>query len=873
MNTSTIRSKFIHFFNQKGHTHLPPAPIVNQEDPDLFFINAGMNPFKNIFLGNQTPEKKQVVTSQPCLRVAGKHNDLEEVGTDTYHHTLFEMLGNWSFGSYFKKEAIAWAWELLTQVYEINPENLYVTVFEGQKNSQLDPDIEAYALWKNHLPENHIIYGNKADNFWSMAATGPCGPSTEIHIDLRSDEERKKVLGSQLVNKQHPEVIELWNIVFMQYNQNAPGLLQPLPMKHVDTGMGLERLAMVLQHTKSAYDTDLFKPIITALSQQSNVVYGKDPNKDIAIRVIADHIRAITFAVAEGAIPSSQKEGYVVRRILRRALRYGYTYLNLQKPFLHELTQQVTQTLGKTYPILELQQNLITKLIYQEETAFLKTLQQGVSQFASVIKNLPKTSNTLSGEVVFELYDTYGFPPDLTALMAREKGFNIDEVQFEQCMQNQKARSKKASNLKHSQWHIIHPDLQTTFVGYDQLHTKTKLIKYRTAYRNEEVLYHLVFEKTPFYAEAGGQIGDTGEILTAHQTIQVIDTKKENNLIIHYTKELPENLQSILTCKVDALKRNNASRNHTATHLMVAAMEKVLGSHITQQGSLVHEKGLRFDFNYNEKLSMATLHKIEALVNEKIRENLPLQELREIPLAQAKAMGATATFSEKYGEKVRVVTYGDYCADLCGGTHLQNAGMIGFFKIKTEKGVSTGIRRIEALTGVDAAQWVEEKQHVLLEIGKCLENTQDPLKATQALLAKYKTLKYNFDKIAEKHFLQQKTQLESKMLCINNTYIAIEKVTLQSTEELRKLAFSFNKTKTPHCIVLASIIDQKAYIIVSVSKQTTPSYSAKALIQKLLPYIKGKGGGQNHFAMAHGESTEGIDNALNLAKQLLNNLK
>lgn len=868
MDIYTIRSTFINFFKEKGHAHIPAVPIVNQEDPDLLFVNAGMNPFKDIFLGNQSPHHTKIVNSQPCLRVTGKHNDLDEVGIDTYHHTLFEMLGNWSFNSYFKKEAIDWAWELLIQVYSIEPSRLYVTVFEGEQSEGLTSDSEAYELWKKHLPEKCILYGNKKDNFWEMGATGPCGPCTEIHIDLRSDKERQHIPGSDLVNKNDPQVIELWNIVFIQYNRSASTKLSFLPTRHVDTGMGLERLAMVLQNKQSTYETDAFMPLIEAIAQKAHTVYGKNKITDIALRVIADHTRTITFAIADGAIPSNQKAGYVIRRILRRALRYGYNHLNLKQPFLHELAPKVTHSLSKAYPSLQKQQNLIQKTLYQEELSFLQTLSQGLKRLAYITKNLSTKFATIQGEIVFELYDTYGFPPDLTALIAREQGLAIDEKGFEQCMEQQKVRSKKASDLHQGEWHVIHNNLASTFAGYDDLTTTSYLIKYRTVQKKHKTYYQLVLDKTPFYAEAGGQVGDTGYLIAEGQKIRIFDTQKENNLIVHYTTELPNNLQNTLVATVDKKRRENISNNHTATHLLLATICKTLGKHITQQGSLVHEKGLRFDFTHNEKILPATIQKIEELVNQTIRTNLPLNEVRNMPIHQAKKMGATATFGEKYGEEVRVVTYGGYCSDLCGGTHAQATGQIGFFKIKTEKSISAGIRRIEAITGSEAEQWVQSQQATLAKVGEQLKNTQDPVKAAEQLTANYKALKQHFEKLSHKALLQEQKRLQQKIQYIDNTHVAIEKVNVESIESLKKLAFSLNKANQPSFIVLATILENKPHIIITISPQLNSRYRAQHIIKALSPYIQGKGGGQAHFALASGQHVEGLAKVLQTAKDI-----
>ena len=842
MTTATIRQLFIDFFTKKGHTALPAAPIVQQDDPTLLFVNAGMNPFKNIFLGSEAAKDLRVVDSQPCLRVTGKHNDLEEVGVDTYHHTLFEMLGNWSFGDYFKKEAIDYAWELLTKVYAIPAENLYVTVFEGDNADGLAADKEAYDLWTQYLPKERILYASKKDNFWEMGATGPCGPCTEIHVDIRSAAEKKKVGGHTLVNQDHPHVIEIWNLVFIQYQRKADGSLEALPTCHVDTGMGLERLAMVLQGKQSNYDTDAFQPLIQAVAEKAAISYGQDATKDIALRVAADHIRAISFAIADGALPSNQQAGYVVRRLLRRAVRYGYQHLGLQEPFLYQLVDTLIQQMGKAYPSLQASQELIEKVILQEETNFLRTLEQGLKQFAHLHAQM--TGTQLEGEAVFQLYDTYGFPVDLTALMAREKGMTIDQAGFERAMQAQKERSKKAAEKAYGDWHAVSTDAShSQFVGYDQLTTTSILVAYRSIQKQGKTFYQLVFDKTPFYPNGGGQVGDTGFLYSGEKKIAVLDTRKEEGQIIHLTTALPDSLDTPVKAVVDRQKRTLAANNHTATHLLDAALRQVLGAHITQRGSYLDAERLRFDFTHPMKLTQAELDAIEQLVNEKIRANIPRVEERAIPFSEAEKKGAIMLPGEQYGEKVRMITFDPaYSVALCGGTHVPATGQIGFFKIIAESGVAAGIRRIEALTATAAEQWVQATYAQLSAIQALLKNPQETVKAVENLQKAHKKTQKELEKYHRKALDHAYEILQKSVTPTTDAHVAIAQIEIPAIEACRKLAARLSKAAQPLLLIVATTIQGQAYLAVYLSSALEGKYHAQEILQQLAPAIQGKGG-------------------------------
>ncbi|MDB4264401.1 alanine--tRNA ligase, partial [Flavobacteriaceae bacterium] len=731
MKSFEVRQQFLDFFESKKHKVVPSAPMVIKNDPTLMFTNAGMNPFKEYFLGNAVPSSKRVTDTQKCLRVSGKHNDLEEVGIDTYHHTFFEMLGNWSFGDYFKKEAIEWAWELLTEVYKIDPNKLYVTIFEGAPEEGIEKDNEAFDFWKAILPEERILLGNKQDNFWEMGDQGPCGPCSEIHVDIRSEEEKAKVSGAELVNQDHPQVIEVWNLVFIEFNRKANGSLEKLPEKHIDTGMGFERLCMVLQNTTSNYDTDVFTPLIREIETLTKSTYGEKQDTDRAIRVIADHIRTVYFAIADGQLPSNNGAGYVIRRILRRAIRYGFTFLNQKEPFIHLLVNTLSQQMGTAFPELIREQQLAFNVIREEENSFLKTLDQGLVLLESLMTN--SKSKKIDGSKVFELYDTFGFPFDLTALIAGEKGFSVDEEGFQKAMEVQKKRSRAAAASKAGDWVILQEDNVEEFVGYDHLSVKVKITRYRKMTTAKEGdFYQLVFNLTPFYPEGGGQAGDKGYLEASNGDIfYVLDTKKENNLIVHQTKSIPSKLESTFTAVVDPKQRQRSSSNHTATHLMHQALRSVLGNHVEQKGSMVHSGMFRFDFSHFAKVTAEELKAVEQFVNARIQEGIPLEEGRNTPYNSAIKEGAMALFGEKYGDTVRTIRFGQ-SIELCGGTHVANTAVIWHFKITSESAVASGIRRIEAITGDAAKNYFEEQTSLLENVNELLKQAQDPLKAIQS---------------------------------------------------------------------------------------------------------------------------------------------
>lgn len=867
MNINTIRQKFITFFEQKNHTILPAAPIVQHDNPSLLFINAGMNPFTNIFLGNEAPSHLRVADSQPCLRVTGKHNDLEEVGIDTYHHTLFEMLGNWSFGDYFKKEAIASAWELLTEIYKIPKEKLYVTVFEGDQEDNLNPDEEAFTHWQRYLPKERILYASKKDNFWEMGSTGPCGPCTEIHVDLRSEQEKKTQPGHTLVNADHPHVIEIWNLVFIQYHRQANGSLVPLPKCHVDTGMGLERLAMVLQGKKSTYDTDAFQPLIKAVAKLTHTTYGKNKTHDIALRVIADHIRAITFIITDGALPSNQQAGYVVRRLLRRAVRYGYQHLNLKEPFLHTLVPLVLENMKEAYPRLTQQQELLTKVILQEETNFLRTLSQGLRQFEHFYTHAE--NNTISGKDAFQLYDTYGFPLDLTLLLAQEKGLNVDIQAFDQAMKQQKERSKKAAEKVYSDWQMVHGQQRTTtFVGYDQLETMSLLLAYRKVTKQGKTTYQLILDQTPFYPEGGGQIGDTGLLYIGEEKIRVLDTRKEDGLIIHLTNELPQDPQSPIKAVVDVTKRALTANNHTATHLLEGALRKILGPHVTQRGSYLDDQRLRFDFTHPQKLTPSQCVAIETMVNQKIRANIARIEERDLPFEEAKAKGAIMLTGEQYGDKVRVITFDPHFSiALCGGTHVPTTGHIGLLKIIAETSVAAGIRRIEAVTATVAEQWVQQQQHKITQLEKLLRQPQDLVLAVENLQKAYKKAQKTVTQYQKKALQDIQTTIKHHIQAKDDQHIGIVQIETDAVENLRKIMNPLSRVYDNLTLILFSTIQGKAYMA-SITTPDTP-YDALQLVQQLAPHINGQPSGNSTFALAHGTNTVNLTKAVQEAKKLL----
>ncbi len=872
MDAKLIREKFIQFFQNKQHHLVPSAPIVVKNDPTLMFTNAGMNQFKDYFLGNETPKFSRIANSQKCLRVSGKHNDLEEVGVDTYHHTMFEMLGNWSFGDYFKKEAIAWAWELLTKEYGLEKNRLYVTVFGGDESDGLGKDQEALGIWKNWIEEDRILYGSKKDNFWEMGEQGPCGPCSEIHIDIRTDEERRKIDGKTLVNADHPQVIEIWNLVFIQYNRLAEGSLQALPAKHVDTGMGLERLVRVIQGKSSNYDTDLFTPFIQEVEKMCGKKYGNDEHTDIAFRVIVDHIRAIAFTIADGQLPSNNKAGYVIRRILRRAVRYGYTFLGLKEPFLFQLVPQLAKTFGDVYPELGGQQAFIAKVIEQEESSFLKTLENGLKKLEQIKADLSKTGkNIIPGAWAFELYDTYGFPLDLTSLIARENLLSVDEKGFQASMEEQKERSRSAAGFQTGDWTIVHQDGEVEFVGYDSLKTQAKILRYREVKTKNGTQYQMVLDKTPFYAESGGQVGDVGTIHTDKEKFRVKDTVKENDLIIHIVDKIPQFPEMMVTCQVDEEKRKLTMNNHSATHLLQAALKQVLGDHVQQKGSLVNSEMLRFDFAHFAKMSEDEIEEVERLVNEKIRENIRLEEMRDVPIALARSMGATALFGEKYGEEVRVVAFDkDYSIELCGGTHVSATGQIGTFKILSESSISAGVRRIEAVTADKAETFIREQMQLLKEVQHILRNPKNIKKSIEDLIEERNELRKAIEQLQLKEAAHLKNQLSTQFADMGSFKLLVALVKLPNADALKKLAFELKNEHSRVVAVLAADIEGKPQLAVVISEELVKEkeYDAGKIVRELAKEIKGGGGGQPFFATAGGKDLGGLPTVMELAKKL-----
>ena len=866
MKSTVIRQKFLDFFSSKSHQIVPSAPLVLKDDPTLMFTNAGMNPFKEYFLGNVKPSSNRIADTQKCLRVSGKHNDLEEVGIDTYHHTFFEMLGNWSFGDYFKKEAIFWAWELLTEIYKIDPDKLYVTIFEGATDEKLEKDNESYDLWKKIIPEDRILLGSKKDNFWEMGDQGPCGPCSEIHIDIRNKEERDKISGANLVNKDHPHVIEVWNLVFIEFNRKADGTLEKLPNKHVDTGMGFERLCMVLQGKKSNYDTDVFIPLINEIENITNTKYGESEKTDRAIRVIADHIRTVYFSIADGQLPSNNGAGYVIRRILRRAIRYGFTFLKQKKPFIHLLTKTLSEQMGDSFKELLKEQKLALNVIKEEENSFLKTLEQGLDILEDVIKNSVK--GKISGNKVFELYDTFGFPFDLTALVASEKGYKIDEEGFNLAMKEQKTRSREASFLKAGDWVILNDSKKEEFIGYDKLKSEMKISRYRKITTSKDGdFFHLVFDKTPFYPEGGGQVGDNGYIESSNGDIfRIFDTKKENSLLIHYCKTLPNKLENNFTAVVDSNNRHRSSCNHTATHLMHQALRSILGSHVEQKGSMVNSEMFRFDFSHYSKLSEEELNKVEQFVNDRVLEKIPLKEYRDIDYNEALKKGAIALFGEKYGDKVRAIQF-DQSIELCGGTHVSNTSEIWYFKIISETAVASGIRRIEAITGDAAKKYFEEQTQLIESIKNILKQTQEPLKAIQNIQNENTVLKKELISLSKMKLQVLKSELIKDFENISGIQFLAREVELNA-KEIKEISFEIGLAIKNSIIVLGSIVTGKPILSCYISKSIAESRERDAIkiIKELGKYIDGSGGGQTFFATAGGKNLDGISGALRAAK-------
>ncbi|MDH5608801.1 MAG: alanine--tRNA ligase, partial [Cyclobacteriaceae bacterium] len=814
MESKVIRKKFLEFFEGKGHKVVPSAPIVVQNDPTLMFTNAGMNQFKDYFLGNKQAEWKRVADTQKCLRVSGKHNDLEEVGFDTYHHTMFEMLGNWSFGDYFKKDAIAWAWELLEGVFGLPKDRMYATVFEGDAGEGLAPDDEARDYWKNYLPEERVLNGSKKDNFWEMGDTGPCGPCSEIHIDLRPQSEVDKIPGRELVNRDHPQVVEIWNLVFIQFNRMSDGKLVGLPDKHVDTGMGFERLAMAIQGKQSNYDTDVFQPMIQEIARRAGVAYGDNEKTDIAIRVIADHIRAISFTIADGQLPGNAKAGYVIRRILRRAVRYGYTFLGFNQPFLTELVPVLARQFEDTFPELMQQSEFVGRVIREEELSFLRTLENGLKRFdllKSEIKN-----KVVDGTSAFELYDTYGFPVDLTSLIARENGFSVDIEGFEKEMKVQRERSKSAARQEAGDWVTVHADAaENTFIGYDHTQSASRIHKYREVNQKGKSFFQLVLDQTPFYAESGGQVGDKGWLSAENEKINVFDTKRENDLIIHYVTKLPANPEQTFTALVDEDKRRKTQNNHSATHLLHAALRQVLGSHVQQRGSLVNDETLRFDFSHFSKMTEEELADVERIVNQKIRENIVLDERRNVPIDEAKNMGAMALFGEKYGDFVRVVTFDRaYSVELCGGTHVKATGQIGYFKLTAESSVAAGVRRIEALTADGTERFFNEKMATLTQIDELLKNPKDPVRAIAQLLEERQALSKELEALHKGKAGELKKELLSRIQPHGALNLILFKGAFPDADSIKNMAFELKNEVENLVLVLAADLKSKPFLTV-----------------------------------------------------------
>ena len=873
MQSKEIRSRFIEFFKSKSHQFVPSSPMVNKNDPTLLFTNAGMNQFKDYFLGNARPDSTRVANSQKCLRASGKHNDLEEVGIDTYHHTMFEMLGNWSFGDYFKKEAIAWAWELLTEEYGLPANRLYVTVFEGDQSDGLSFDREAYNYWKVLVDEERILGGDKKDNFWEMGDTGPCGPCSEIHIDLRSEEEIARVPGKTLVNQDHPEVIEIWNLVFMQYDRKADKSLVDLPAQHIDTGMGFERLAMALQGKKSNYDTDIFTPLIECVARKAGIGYKDHEQTDIAIRVIVDHIRAIAFAIADGQLPSNNKAGYVIRRILRRAVRYGYTFLGFKAPFLHELVEILAGQFEGFFDELTSQREFIARVIREEETSFLRTLENGLRQLDQLMATMKaEGKETIDGQVVFELYDTFGFPKDLTALIARENGFRQDEAGFQAAMAAQKQRSKADAAQEKGDWITVNDGEGVAFVGYDVNETRARIVKYREVREKKKTTYQVVLDQTPFYGESGGQVGDKGRLKSDIETVKVLDTQKENDLIIHYTDRIPEKPEATFEACIDVAGRNLICNNHSATHLLHRALRDVLGDHVQQKGSLVSDRVLRFDFSHFAKVEPGQLEEIEKIVNDHIRQNIPLDEKCQVPIDEARQMGATALFGEKYGEFVRVITFDPhYSVELCGGTHVNATGEIGLFKIVSESAVATGVRRVEALTGPAAFAYMQEQERLLKSVKELLKNPKDLTKALWVLTENHKKLSKEMEAMHSKLVLDLKNRLKEKVNSRNGINSLVARVTLPHADALKKLSFELKNEVNPLFAVLAADVGGKPQIAVVVDEGLVSSknLNASQIVCDLAREIKGGGGGQPFFATAGGKDLGGLDAVVAKAKSVV----
>ena len=870
MKSKEIRSKFLEFFKSKEHLVVPSAPMVVKNDPTLMFINSGMAPFKEYFLGNGKPKSNRISDTQKCLRVSGKHNDLEEVGMDTYHHTMFEMLGNWSFGDYFKKEAIEWAWELLTEVYKIDKDILYVTIFEGDESEGLERDTEAYNLWKQFVPEDRILNGNKKDNFWEMGDQGPCGPCSEIHVDIRSAEEKAKISGKDLGNQDHPQVVEVWNLVFMQFNRKANGSLEKLAAQHVDTGMGFERLCTVLQNKTSNYDTDVFTPLIREIEAITETKYGRDEKKDIAIRVIADHVRAVAFSIADGQLPSNTGAGYVIRRILRRAIRYGFTFLDKKEPFIYKLVATLTDQMGEAFPELVSEKNLMTNVIREEEQSFLRTLDQGLVLLENIIESAD--SKEISGKKAFELYDTFGFPIDLTALILRERGYSLNEEEFNAELQQQKDRSRAATKVETGDWIVLEEDEVEEFVGYDTLKTRVRITKYRKVESKKDgEMYQLVFNLTPFYPEGGGQVGDKGYLEAADGGVTyIVDTKKENNLIIHFSKTLPRNIEDPFLAVVDEKQRFRTASNHTATHLLHQGLRNILGDHIAQKGSMVHSRNLRFDFSHFAKVTDEELKQVEDFVNARIREGIALEERRNIPYQQAIDEGAIALFGEKYGDAVRAIKFGK-SMELCGGTHVGNTNDIWHFIITSEGAVASGIRRIEAITGDAAKQYFIDRSESFASLQKVLNNAKDPVKAVENLQEENSNLQKQIQQLLKDKAKNLKGDLKSEIKEVNGINFLAKKIDLDAGG-MKDLAFEMGGESENLFLVFGAENDGKALLACYISKELAAEKDLNAgkIVRELGKFIQGGGGGQAFFATAGGKNPAGIDEALEKAIDYLN---
>lgn len=865
-----IRESFKDFFKSKGHQIVPSAPMVIKDDPTLMFTNAGMNQFKDIILGNVPAKYKRVADSQKCLRVSGKHNDLEEVGLDTYHHTMFEMLGNWSFGDYFKKEAIDWAWEYLVDVLKINPDRLYATVFEGYAPEGLSRDDEAAEYWEKHLPKDHILNGNRKDNFWEMGETGPCGPCSEIHIDLRSDAERAEKDGRELVNESHPQVIEIWNLVFMQYNHKADGSLEPLPARVIDTGMGFERLCMALQGKTSNYDTDVFQPMLKKIGQLSGKTYGDDKQTDIAMRVIADHIRTISFSIADSQLPSNAKAGYVIRRILRRAVRYAYTFLGQKQAFLYRLVDTLIESMGEAYSELTTQADLIKKVIKEEEESFLRTLETGIKRLEKVIDDTKKAGKTtISGNEAFILYDTYGFPLDLTELILKENGLDVNEEEFNAEMAKQKQRARNAAAVEATDWITVNEG-DSQFVGYDEYSVATKILRYRKVKQKNTEFYQIVLEKTPFYAEMGGQVGDTGKLYNGDEVIEITDTKRENNLPVHITKQLPKNVEAVFTAEINKEARQATAANHTATHLLHEALREVLGTHVEQKGSYVSPQFLRFDFSHFQKMTDEEIQKVERLANKKVREAIALEEFRNMPIAQAKELGAMALFGEKYGEEVRVIKYGS-SVELCGGTHVKNTGNIGIIKILFESSIAAGIRRIEAVTGSAVEDIIYDIQSTLKQAAALL-NTTNLIQAVEKTINENADLKKEAENVMQERIKATAEKLLAEKDIINGINVCLM-TGVRIPDMVKGVAFAI-KEKSPSSTIFigATTYKEKPMLTVMATEDMVKAgFNASAMVKEAAKLIQGGGGGQPQFAQAGGKNAEALSLAIDKLMDIIKN--